>query len=780
MKITDIEKISEQTVNEVSMAPSDLERFATSDVAKAMQMGFEAEIVVDDLGASDGDSESEPEPDYDMDERVTSNASILDFFVGSYNSRRDVERAIESIDEEFFEYADSQMYDDFLTDAVDKIKEVLSDEGHSPDEINDIMDSDGKEYYDAKDKAWENYREDPDYDQYVTKFFRMNYPYMSNIASGFNLDWPHWTDGESSDDDAILTVKQLANDIGDALGYPTRANDSYHGGRPAGTFVLEPDSSIRAGSGQGGIEVISPPLPLESALIALEDFFDWAEKYPHKVYVGPEYQTGMHIGLSIPQQTRSNVDHLKLMLFLGDEHVLKTFNRENSTWTRSILKKIKSTLRNRADSEDWLERMKAFKGGFDSAAARATQRMIMPAQSDRYLSLNIKDNYVEMRSPGGDYINKRKEIRQTVLRYVRAMAIASDPKAETKEYATKLYKLLSEASEDAVELQDVTKIFSRVAAGSMSPDMLKLLLKQRKSDREKIKKPEQPSDASSFTFVTKNRGSYVSITAATPAAAIRRAGDMYLAADSRNRMNLADFYGMVMVMPDGQRLYKLNIQRDSEEFGTLVVAGSSDLARQQLAARWHLTPEQAQAFHTYDVTEQNMENLRHHLNDMMDRAPPSWIRPGAAPAAAPAAPAAQTTAPALGPEHDYRIVNNFGGIIGFVNAADDDQAEEQAMALARSRRIPLNNWTLLDPRNRIVITQPPPADTHFQIVRAQDNWRIHDFMARDIAHAHQMARAWLTSQGLSPERYTVIQGPTQESTQPRTRRGVTEEARKRR
>ena len=466
-----------EILDEVNMSPSALADFAKSKFAQSMTAGFEAELIVP--GAA-SDDEDEMEPDYEMDERVTSTDSIRDFFLGDYNGSRQVDRAIESIDESFFEYADQRLRDDFDNDERDDmIRQILKDDDKTPEEIEEIMGSaDSKEYYEAENTAWEEYRDNADYDQYTTKFFRSHYPYMSDIANSFHLDWPHYTSGGNSEGDS---AEEVAREIEDAIGMKVKASGGYHGAkRGPGFFILEPDSSINTDEG-AGLELVSPPMPLNQAFEYLDKVFAWAKTRGCIT----DDSTGFHMGISIPDQTRENVDHLKFTLFLGDEYVLKQFGRESNSYTKSMMQEIAKKVRNlgagtgsgKMTPESIL---KTFKAGLDSTAAKFIKTSLTTTH-DRYVTVNIKDNYIEVRSAGGDYLDYGVEkIKNTLMRYVRAMGAAADPEAEKQEYAKKLYKFLSPMVKGE---EDIIKYFAQYSAGTLPATALKSFVRKVQRDR---------------------------------------------------------------------------------------------------------------------------------------------------------------------------------------------------------------------------------------------------------------------------------------------------------
>ena len=83
--------------------------------------------------------------------------------------------------------------------------------------------------------------------------------------------------------------------------------------------------------------------------------------------------------------------------------------------------------------------VQALRKGLNFAAGTA----IHSARTDKYTSINVHDNYIEFRSPGGDWLNADINLlKNTINRCVLAMQIGCDPDAYKEEYAKKLYALL--------------------------------------------------------------------------------------------------------------------------------------------------------------------------------------------------------------------------------------------------------------------------------------------------------------------------------------------------
>jgi hypothetical protein len=94
-----------------------------------------------------------------------------------------------------------------------------------------------------------------------------------------------------------------------------------------------------------------------------------------------------------------------------------------------------------------LEKMKSHLEQGAKNDVNATTRRVHDNHTSKYTSLNLQNNRVEFRSPGGDWLNEyRKDpgkLINTLLRFVVALDAAMDPTKYRQEYLKKLYKLLN-------------------------------------------------------------------------------------------------------------------------------------------------------------------------------------------------------------------------------------------------------------------------------------------------------------------------------------------------
>ena len=164
---------------------------------------------------------------------------------------------------------------------------------------------------------------------------------------------------------------------------------------------------------------------------------------------------------------------MKLILLLGDQHVLRQFGRLGNQYTKSSLGLIQNKIKElvKTSPEDITKYFDNIKSGLNMAAAKLIEKGVLNIDEKKYVSVNYKPKYVEFRSAGGDYISRRDDLKNAILRYVRAMASASDVNMDRQEYLKKLYKLLSENSSAGNE--DVIRLFSMFSSGTLSKGDLK-------------------------------------------------------------------------------------------------------------------------------------------------------------------------------------------------------------------------------------------------------------------------------------------------------------------
>jgi hypothetical protein len=476
---------------EITMSPSSLRKLSAQTGALA---GMEFEMIVPDVeGSDDGDQE----PDYDYDERCRSIEDAVQFFYdGDFNGRRDVERLRERMQNDFSEWLDDKIYREWERHGEEYLEEWVPNnvdesewnpEGLEGDERQEALeelianmhsDPGGSDAFDEyREENQESYDEsdwldDEDLDR------------MSSIENTYSMSWPYWRStggGEGS-------IEQVADNFSEAIGRPVQASSSYHSGsvqRPSTKnphYIVEPDGSLDPDDGNDqGLEFVSPPLPIEELLSDLNKVKAWADRTG--CYTNDS--TGLHINVSVPGWTggTDQLDYVKLALLLGDEFVLDSFGRAGNTYAKSAMGKIRDAVRKNPDrAQELMDRMKS---GMDQLASK----VVHSRSTDKYTSINVKDGYIEFRSPGGDWLNDNfAEIDNTLRRFTVALSAAVDPEAYRQEYLKKLYKLLDVSSE-----KDPLSYFAKFAAGELPKAALKSFVRQAQLERDVKRGKEQPA-----------------------------------------------------------------------------------------------------------------------------------------------------------------------------------------------------------------------------------------------------------------------------------------------
>jgi hypothetical protein len=525
----------DKDLDEVKMSPGALEKFATSPEAKGIRAGFEAELIFRD---TQGESEElDPEPNYDADERAYSIQQVIEFFendeYGYGLSDRQRNRLENDLDERYMEWRDEQIISDFRNDAEDLIRDILLEETpmdqrihfyltdslQMSDEEADAVIKAGAEaprftnsdaqkdyadenpeykaYLEAADEAEQELeesvefsvnRQDEYWDEALDKyrddysgdddsfFSDVGLRWMSDVANEFNLDWPVW-DGGGQQNYGSRNWEDIGNSLQDVVDMPVVVSSNYHTTkRRPGQWIIEPDGSLDPDdkSEEAGLEIVSPPMPLLTAIEKLRAVTDWAND-PNGGNAYTNSSTGLHMGVSLPSMKSEatgddiGIDYVKLILFMGDKYVQQQFGREANTYCASALEKLKQNIKGKKSDPAGV--VKLLQHGLTELAYKELQKGV---GTSKYTSAHIQPGYIEFRSPGGDWLAKADEeigvLENTMLRFARAMAIAGDPNAERQEYAKKLYKLVTE---DNPEYADQLRLFSEFSAGTINKEQLK-------------------------------------------------------------------------------------------------------------------------------------------------------------------------------------------------------------------------------------------------------------------------------------------------------------------
>lgn len=549
----------EQQLDEINMSPTSLKQLASKINARA---GMEFEMIVP--GASTGDEDDEQEPDYDEDQRTRSFSDIEEFFNdGDYNSRGEVQRLIEKLQEAYYEWESEKIDADWANDGEDYLRTwINNNEWIQEDKVREHLEAMGLDEegidaaFDAYNKAptynksselkaareadenYNNYIEadraaDEELEELITNEWESNgsmydsaldeyreenqgtadegdfledarYRYMSDISSEFSITWPHWQ--SSGGDGEGVSAEEVAEEFAKAIGRTVKASGAYHSGsveRPDASnshYVVEPDGSLDADDNDDrGLEFVSPALPIGELLTDLDKVAKWASMYG--CYTNKS--TGLHINVSVEGWAGDigKLDYVKLALLMGDKYILEKFGRAGNTYCKSAMEEIKTRVGQRPeDAGALLEKMKT---GLDGLASKS----IHSGVTAKFTSINTKDGYVEFRSPGGDWLGEYAAdpgtITNTLLRFVVALDAAVDPEKYKQEYLKKLYAILQPKTHN-----DTMAYFAQYAAGQMPKAALKSFIRQAQLERQG-KKPEPEQKEPNWYISDSNTGQVI-------------------------------------------------------------------------------------------------------------------------------------------------------------------------------------------------------------------------------------------------------------------------------
>ena len=496
-------EIFEEIINEINMSPAGLRSLAADINAQA---GMEFEMIVP--GANQGDDDYDDdyrETDYDQDESINSIQDAYDFFYdGDFNSRSDVERLRKKMTEDYYDWLSGKLGDKWEEGKEEAIydwlrynaapSEVFGDIlGQEPNESGDYPDPTKDDYYNAAAKVIED-RIDPWYEEaeqdFNDNFYQTanmedewledeNINTMQDVEVKYNMTWPHYSTPER--ETGGVSIEDAADSFARAIGREVQASNNYHSRsitRPSATelhYVVEPDGSLEADEDEdGGLEFVSPALPINELLDDLKKVKAWADKTG--CYTNDS--TGLHINVSVPnwKGDMAQLDYVKLAVLMGDEYVLNEFGRAGNTYAKSALKMVKDHISQRPDdAKALLDKMREH---LNASAAKA----IHSGSTNKYTSINTKTGYIEFRSPGGDWLNENfDKIENTLYRFVVALDAAVDESKYKQEYAKKLYKLLTGNENSGT---DTLAYFARYAAGDLPQSALKSFIRQAQLERK--------------------------------------------------------------------------------------------------------------------------------------------------------------------------------------------------------------------------------------------------------------------------------------------------------
>ena len=446
-------------LNEINMSPSNLKAEAAR-LTDAL-VGLEFELIVKDVGHYTGDDSGLTEPDYGVDESINDHSEaaferdIMQFFRGEYNSRSSVQSSITSAISDYHTWRREEWNDYVERELGYWVKEHYPEDDDNPMEHYDEFETEKQsDFYEKGNGMLSDWANSQGLDS------------MQVFADRYDLDWPYYT---TSDEHASVQIgngnrdfDEITNSFSKAVGIKTMYNVEYgQGQRGNNNYVMEPDGSLRTHDHRDvGLEFVSPPMSIDEMIDQIHKVKVWAlddgNAYTNKT-------CGLHMNVSFPKFDLVDLDYVKLAIFLGDEWVSSQFGRLGNEYAKSAMQQVK----HKAQKPDAFPHICYH---LKKSLTLAASKLIHSGITDKYTSINTKHNRVEFRAPGGNWLEGDINIViNTMLRVVVALDIALNPEKHKKEYASKLYKLISPTDNDALGL------FAMYQSGSITSQRLKEL-----------------------------------------------------------------------------------------------------------------------------------------------------------------------------------------------------------------------------------------------------------------------------------------------------------------
>jgi len=279
-------------------------------------------------------------------------------------------------------------------------------------------------------------------------------------------------------------AQSVADDLTNDMGIETDVGDGYVHDQAEvdySTWHVTSDESINPNNeNDSGMEIVTSIMNYADGIQDVEEFV----QYLHDKNAYTNGSTGLHINVSMANIDHTNLDYAKLVVMLGDSHILKQFGREFNEYAQNSLVRLGEMMDEtqgyqrdkEAKAKSYAILMSKMKTNLNNVVGEALGKLHI----DKYNSVGLKDNRIEFRSAGGsDYLNNFESILALINRFIVAYAVAADPEAHKKEYGKKLYKLASNVGQGHAPKSAMT-LFAGYGAGIISKeDLIKHLKAKR-------------------------------------------------------------------------------------------------------------------------------------------------------------------------------------------------------------------------------------------------------------------------------------------------------------
>jgi hypothetical protein len=284
------------------------------------------------------------------------------------------------------------------------------------------------------EEAWERAREEVSMDDWCAEIY-------DGLWSSACIDFDIYMEDEMQND--LDSVEESLQSWASAHSQTDEIRQgSYHSGKGIDNtyWRVEDDSSIE-GSGAKA-EIISPVYDSPRKMLAeMKSLFEHFEEEE----VETNSSTGLHVTMSFAGDFKET-NQLVLAVLLGDQYVLKQFDRQYNSYAKSQQKniqfEIERLLKDGGSAEDFDELYGILSRGLDKG---------------KFSSINFKgaknsdgNDLIEFRIAGGsDYHTNYEKAAKAVIRYAATMNAASEDRPyNRKDFLKTVYRMVNKTASD--------------------------------------------------------------------------------------------------------------------------------------------------------------------------------------------------------------------------------------------------------------------------------------------------------------------------------------------
>ncbi len=315
----------------------------------------------------------------------------------------------------------------------------------------------------------------------IRPFGKLNDMDIATAEVGFEKDDYNIADDATRLASYRLIAEDLSKQLGVRVLYNADAGKAFHMSNRYRNWILTEDSTLRYledAEDVIGCELISPKM---QAMVGYQDLMKVLQILQNGVLgldIKTTYDTGLHINVGVEGK---EIDALKMLVLLGDDHIIQKFSRVANEHTGPAYQELVARLTAAGRGQE----LHAASG---RALVQATQKAMREIQVDQQdltrltqlmndlkpegksYSVNfmkLPSGYVEFRAIGNaDYEQKSADIASAVQRMIVITHIATDPDAYRQEFLKKLYKIVASAMP-----QEPEKLAASVGAIGKEPGM---------------------------------------------------------------------------------------------------------------------------------------------------------------------------------------------------------------------------------------------------------------------------------------------------------------------